>query len=75
MIMFPQLLPLLTVLSIFFEGNTQDYDIGLDSSVVIAGVFAVVKENIIPIMTLMGVMLGYYLVMRAYKASRKGRIA
>lgn len=75
MIMFPQLLPLLTVLSVFFEGDTSgDYSLGLDASVVTDGVWAVVSQNIIPILTLLGIMLGFYLVIRFFRRAEKAKI-
>lgn len=57
---------------VFFEGTS--YAIGLDAASVFGGLLSVLTQNIAPIMTLMGLVLGLKYVMRAFKAASKGKV-
>lgn len=59
----------------FGEGTTSsDYSLGLSFQEVVSGVFGVVKANMLPILGLMGVMLGVYLAIRFFRKAKKGSI-
>lgn len=49
-------------------------DLGLDSTTVLNGFFSVIGANIVPILTLMGIMLGVTWVIRKFGAAKKSRI-
>lgn len=49
-------------------------EIGLDANTVLNGFFSVVGSNIVPILTLMGIMLGVTWVIRKFGAAKKSRI-
>ena len=49
-------------------------ELGLDSSTVLNGFFSTVTANIVPILTLMGVMLGVRWVVRKFGAAKNARI-
>lgn len=54
------------------EGS--NYSFGFDATTVITGMFAVISQNIVPILTLMGITLGAGWVVKYFKHARKGKI-
>ena len=50
------------------------YALGLVAENVTSGYFQVITENILPILTLMGVMLGVAFARKMFNKSRKGKI-
>lgn len=50
------------------------YSFGFDASTVVTGMFAVIGQNIVPILTLMGITLGAAWVVKYFKHARKGKI-
>lgn len=62
------------MMPIFYETALTTTEIGLDSSTVLNGFFSVVSSNIVPILTLMGIMLGVTWVIRKFGAAKKSRI-
>ena len=51
-----------------------DVSMMLDSGTVLNGFFATITTNIVPILTLMGVMLGVRWVVRKFGAAKNARI-
>lgn len=54
------------------EGAT--YALGLVADNVTSGYFEVITQNILPILTLMGVMLGVAFARKMFNRARKGKI-
>lgn len=54
--------------------ETSGYQFGLDAATVVTGMFAVISQNIVPILTLMGITLGAAWVVKYFKHARKGKI-
>lgn len=54
------------------EGS--NYSFGFDPTTVVTGMFAVISQNIVPILTLMGITLGAGWVVKYFKHARKGKI-
>lgn len=50
------------------------YQFGFDATTVVTGMFAVISQNIVPILTLMGITLGAAWVVKYFKHARKGKI-
>jgi hypothetical protein len=48
--------------------------LGLEANTVLNGFFSVIGSNIVPILTLMGIMLGVTWVIRKFGAAKKSRI-
>lgn len=59
---------------LFDQSAVTTLELGLDSGTVLNGFFAVVSANIVPILTLMGIMLGVSWVIRKFGAAKKSRI-
>ena len=59
---------------IFLEQTPVDVSMALDSGTVLNGFFATITANIVPILTLMGVMLGVRWVVRKFGAAKNARI-
>ena len=55
-------------------GAAGGYQFGFDAAAVISGMFSVIKDNIGPILTLMGITLGAGWVVKYFKRARKGSI-
>ncbi|MBF1117537.1 MAG: hypothetical protein HXL58_01655 [Solobacterium sp.] len=63
------------ILTIAREGGASGgYSFGFDAMSVVSGMFSVIKENIGPILTLMGITLGAAWVVKYFKHARKGKI-
>lgn len=56
------------------ESSTPDYNVGLDASTVFNGMITLVRTNIVPILTLMGLALGMGWVIQYFNSARKGRL-
>lgn len=50
------------------------YALGLVAETVTSGYFQVIGDNIVPILTLMGIMLGVAFARKMFNKSRKGKI-
>jgi hypothetical protein len=59
---------------VHLEGETASVDFGLDAVQVFNQMMSVIKGNIVPILTLMGLMLGAAWVIKYFKKARKGSI-
>lgn len=55
-------------------GASGGYSFGFDAMSVVSGMFSVIKENIGPVLTLMGITLGAAWVVKYFKHARKGKI-
>lgn len=60
------------ILTIARDGSS--YSFGFDAATVVTGMFAVIGQNIVPILTLMGITLGAAWVVKYFKHARKGKI-
>lgn len=56
------------------ESSTPDYNVGLDAPTVFNGMLTMVRTNIVPILTLMGLALGMGWVIQYFNSARKGRL-
>lgn len=59
---------------IMLEGETANVTFGLDATTVFNQMMSVISGNIVPILTLMGLMLGAAWVIKYFKKARKGSI-
>lgn len=66
-------LPLILT-NILSENQNPDYNVGLDASTVFNGMITLVRTNIVPILTLMGLALGMGWVIQYFNSARKGRL-
>lgn len=66
-------LPLILT-NILSETQNPDYNVGLDASTVFNGMITLVRTNIVPILTLMGLALGMGWVIQYFNSARKGRL-
>ena len=55
-------------------GAAGGYQFGFDAVAVVTGMFSVIKDNIGPILALMGITLGAAWVVKYFKHARKGSI-
>jgi hypothetical protein len=60
------------LLTIAREGS--GYQFGFDATAVVTGMFSVIKDNMGPILALMGITLGAAWVVKYFKHARKGKI-
>lgn len=54
--------------------EASSYQFGFDAAAVVAGMFSVIKDNMGPILALMGITLGAGRVVKYFKHARKGKI-
>lgn len=54
--------------------EASGYQFGFDAAAVVTGMFSVIKDNIGPILALMGITLGAGWVVKYFKHARKGKI-
>lgn len=54
--------------------DTSSYTFGFDAAAVVGGMFSVIKDNMGPILALMGITLGAGWVVKYFKHARKGKI-
>ena len=59
---------------VHLEGETANVNFGLDATTVFNQMMSVISGNIVPILTLMGLMLGAAWVIKYFKKARKGSI-
>lgn len=59
---------------VVLEGETANVNFGLDATTVFNQMMSVISGNIVPILTLMGLMLGAAWVIKYFKKARKGSI-
>lgn len=65
---------MIKLLNVLFEGTTANPNFGFDGITVFNNMMTVISANIVPILTLMGLMLGAGWVIKYFKAARKGTI-
>lgn len=59
---------------VVLEGETANVNFGLNATTVFNQMMSVISGNIVPILTLMGLMLGAAWVIKYFKKARKGSI-
>lgn len=64
----------MSLIGVLAEGETASVNFGFDGVTVFNNMMSVITGNIVPILTLMGLMLGAGWVIKYFKRARKGSI-
>jgi len=59
---------------IHHESNTPEVDFGLNAATVFNGMMSVIKANLVPILTLMGLAIGAAWVVKYFNHAKNGRM-